>query len=96
MHFFILIFTGKVGLDQTARPLLLRQSSNATRFMILTLVTGFEMTLGSLKCLRSRVFFEIKARRRRRCTMEIEGSKEEETVVKEVYGGASKRGVLGD
>ena len=53
----------------------------------MALVTGFETTLGSLKCLRSKVFFGIKARRRRRCTTEIKGSKEEEAVVKEVYGG---------
>ena len=67
--------------------------------MILTLAIEFETTLGSLKCLRSRVFSGIKARRRRRCTMEIKGSEEEEVVVKEVYGGcggAGEHGVLGD
>ena len=81
------------------RPLLLWQSSDETRFKILTLVTRFEMTLGSLKCLRSKVFSGIKAQRRRRCTMEIKGSKEEEAVVKEVYGGCGgvgERGVLVD
>ncbi|KAF3962361.1 hypothetical protein CMV_013114 [Castanea mollissima] len=45
-------------------------------------------------------FSGSRARRRRRCTMEIEGSEEEEdAVVKEVYGGcggAGECGVLGD
>ena len=76
-----------------ARPLLLWQSSDAIGFMILTLVIEFETTSGSLKCLRSRVFSGIRARRRRRCTMQ------KEVVVKEVYGGCGgvdERGVLGD